>query len=101
MRVPQVLPPFCHGCASAALIDGTFWNHDELPHRDMSEIPHPTVCESLDRLGKKKNGDVDIRFIHLNHTNPLCNPESDEWNELISSGWSVANEGDSFTLERL
>ena len=84
-----------------ALIDGTFWDQNELKNRDMSEIPHPTVCESLERLGPKQDADVDIRFIHLNHTNPLCNPESNESNKLASNGWLVANEGDSFTLERL
>ena len=84
-----------------ALIDGTFWDQNELKHRDMSEIPHPTVRESIERLGSKMDDDVDIRFIHFNHTNPLCNPESDESAELASNGWLVANEGDSFTLERL
>jgi len=84
-----------------ALLDGTFWDADELPHRDMSEIPHPTVRESLDRLGIRQDGDPDIRFLHLNHTNPLCNPSSTEAAELSSMGWVLASEGDSFTLERL
>ena len=84
-----------------ALLDGTFWDANELPHRDMSEIPHPTVRESLDRLGVREDGDPDIRFLHLNHTNPLCNPSSTEAAELTSLGWVLASEGDSFTLERL
>ena len=84
-----------------ALIDGTFWSENELQHRDMTEIPHPTVSESLQRLGKRKAGDPDIQFLHLNHTNPLCNPSSPEAAELASKGWALASEGDSFTLERL
>jgi len=84
-----------------ALLDGTFWDTDELPHRDLSEIPHPTVRESLEMLGERRDGDPDIRFFHLNHTNPLCNPSSPEAAELASKGWVVASEGDSFTLERL
>ena len=84
-----------------ALLDGTFWDADELPHRDMSEFPHPTVRESLERLGERNEGDPDIRFFHLNHTNPLCNPSSPELAELTAMGWGLAKEGDSFTLERL
>ena len=84
-----------------ALLDGTFWDTDELPHRDMSEIPHPTVRESLQRLGGRKENDPEIHFLHLNHTNPLCNPDSPETAELAAKGWALASEGDSFTLERL
>ncbi len=83
------------------LLDGTFWSADELPHRDMNEIPHPPVTETLERLGPKRQGDPEILFLHLNHTNPLCNPKSKQCEDVHSSGWSVANEGDSFTLERL
>jgi len=84
-----------------ALIDGTFWSGNELQHRDMTAIPHPTVSESLQRLGKRKAGDPDIQFLHLNHTNPLCNPSSQEVGELTAMGWGLVSEGDSFTLERL
>ena len=84
-----------------ALLDATFWDVDELPHRDLSEITHPTVRESLEMLGGRMEGDPDIRFLHLNHTNPLCNPSSPEVAELESKGWALASEGDSFTLERL
>ncbi len=87
--------------ADIALIDGTFWDGDELQYRDMGDIPHPTVRESLERLGNRQTGDPDIRFLHLNHTNPLCNPSSPEVEELHATGWGLVNEGDSFTLERL
>ena len=84
-----------------ALIDGTFWDENELRHREMNEIPHPTVSESLQRLGCREADDPDIRFLHLNHTNPLCNPDSPELAELTAMGWGLVKEGDSFTLERL
>ena len=84
-----------------ALLDGTFWSEDELQNRDIKEIPHPTVQESLQRLGVKQTGDPDIRFFHLNHTNPLCNPQSEQSQILRDMGWLVAKEGDSFTLESL
>lgn len=55
-----------------ALLDGTFLTGDELPGRDMSEIPHPFIEESVQRfsslsLEERKK----VRFIHFNHTNPV------------------------------
>ena len=49
-----------------AYVDGTFYEDAELPNRDMSEIPHPFVVESVARLG-----DQGVVFMHLNHTNRL------------------------------
>ena len=54
-----------------ALIDGTFWSSDELSGRFQHEVPHPPVSQTLEMLGSKNQGDPDIFFIHLNHTNPL------------------------------
>ena len=34
-----------------------------------------------------------IFFIHLNHTNPLLNEKSKEYELVISKGYNVANEG--------
>ena len=80
-----------------ALLDGSFWDSSELPGRDMSEIPHPTVIETLARLGERVEGDAEIHFIHLNHSNPLLGlgPESEELSDL---GWQVAVQGQQFAL---
>jgi len=83
--------------ADIALIDGSFWDSDELPGRDMSQIPHPTVTESLMRLGKRGKGDPEIHFIHLNHSNPLLKQGS-EYDELIGMGWGVSRQGQHFSL---
>ncbi len=39
---------------------------------------------------KEKNK---IFFIHLNHTNPLLNKNSDEYKLVITKGYNVAEEG--------
>jgi pyrroloquinoline quinone biosynthesis protein B len=80
-----------------ALLDGSFWDSSELPGRDMSEIPHPTVTETLTRLGERVADDVEIHFIHLNHSNPLLGrgPETEELSDL---GWQVAVQGQQFAL---
>ena len=81
-----------------ALLDGTFWSGGELKGRDMSVVPHPTVEESLRRLGHRRDGDPEIFFIHLNHTNPLYNSDSDESKQLRESGWSIGFESQEFIL---
>tara|TARA_B100001123_G_C15222381_1_gene991782 strand:+ start:579 stop:1187 length:609 start_codon:yes stop_codon:yes gene_type:complete len=83
--------------ADIALIDGSFWNSGELPGRDMSQIPHPTVSESLMRLGQRREGDPEIYFIHLNHSNPLLKQGS-EYDELVGMGWGVCWQGQHFSL---
>jgi len=80
-----------------ALIDGSFWDSNELPGRDMSEIPHPTVSESLMRLGWRDERDPEIHFIHLNHSNPLLKHER-EHDELTGMGWGVGWQGQHFSL---
>ena len=98
-----------HGCDSireflqkfsidVALLDGTFWSGGELKGRDMSVVPHPTVEESIMRLGRRKDNDSELFFIHLNHTNPLYNPQSEASRQLSESGWSIGHEAQQFTL---
>ena len=81
-----------------ALVDGTFWSSDELSGRSQAEVPHPPVVESLERLGQRKEGDPEVVFIHLNHTNPLHRPTSAEFERVTSLGWSVGEQGMTFTL---
>ena len=77
-----------------AIIDATFYDSKEVNYRDISEIPHPFVTESLDLFDsiniKEKNK---IYFIHLNHTNPLINKQSDQYKLVRSKGYNVAEEG--------
>ena len=80
-----------------ALIDGSFWGPEELPGRDMSKIPHPTVSESLKRLGDRREGDPEIHFTHLNHSNPLLK-QGTEYDELVRMGWGVSSQGQHFSL---
>jgi len=78
------------------LLDGTFWSNGELARQ--AEVPHPPVAETLERLGAWRKGDPRIVFIHLNHTNPLCNPDSGASAELARSGWEVGREGQTFSI---
>ena len=81
-----------------ALLDGTFWSGGELQGRDMSVVPHPTIEDSLQRLGNRKPTDPDISFIHLNHTNPVYDKTSIEHQEIVQLGWRLGEEGQKIKL---
>ena len=77
-----------------ALIDATFYADGELPGRDMSKIPHPFVVESMKALENLPSGERNkVWFIHMNHTNPLLNTESEESKLVRSKGFNIAVEG--------
>ncbi len=77
-----------------ALLDATFFKNGEIPGRDMSEIPHPFVEETMALLQDLPPSEkAKVYFIHLNHTNPLLNPASPAYQEVRQSGYHVAEEG--------
>ncbi len=74
-----------------ALIDGTFFSATEVGNRNIAEIPHPFVEESMklfDALPVKEK--QKIIFIHFNHTNPLLNKNSEEARLVKSKGFRIA-----------
>ena len=79
------------GKVDYALIDATFYDGNELPGRDISEIPHPFVSETMALLHSLPNEEKrKVYFIHLNHTNPLLDKNSAANLTLSSSGFNVA-----------
>jgi pyrroloquinoline quinone biosynthesis protein B len=76
-----------------AFVDGSFYDADEIPGRDMSEMPHPFIAESMTRLEPLPASERQkVRFIHLNHTNPALRPESDARRAIEAAGFGVAEE---------
>ena len=81
-----------------ALIDGTFYNGLELD-RDMSEIPHPSVEETLELfLNQPVVERNKIYFIHINHTNPILTNKNGVKDLIESYGFNVAKRGLKFNL---
>ena len=77
-----------------ALLDGTFYKNAELPGRDMSEIPHPFIEESMQKFSALPAAERSkIVFIHFNHTNPLLKKTSGEKDKVKAAGFGVAEEG--------
>lgn len=76
-----------------ALVDGTFWSHDEIDR--MGEVPHPPVTDSMERL---QQVGTDIYFTHLNHTNPLVRGDSDARTRLDDAGFGALEDGERIDL---
>lgn len=83
----------------AAYLDGTFFGNGEIPGRDMSQIPHPFISESLQRFSKLPAEQRQrIKFIHLNHTNPALRKDSAERRLIAETGMQVAEQGERLSL---
>jgi pyrroloquinoline quinone biosynthesis protein B len=82
-----------------ALLDATFFDGNELPGRDMADIPHPFVIESMALFSELSTmNKAKVWFIHLNHSNPLLNSESEAFRRVVNEGYNIAQEGDRLTL---
>jgi pyrroloquinoline quinone biosynthesis protein B len=77
---------------SVAFLDATFWSADELPGRDIAEIRHPLVPDTLTRWAELAVGRR-VVLTHLNHSNPVCDPGSKEHAAVLAAGFEVASEG--------
>lgn len=75
-----------------AFIDATFFNAEEINNRDISNIPHPFIIESMKLfenlpVAEKKK----VYFIHFNHTNPVINKNSKQYKQVIQNGFNIAS----------
>ena len=82
-----------------AFLDATFYDSGELNNRDMSEVPHPFLIETVVKfkdeplIAKQK-----IHFIHFNHTNPILDSGSDIKETILDKGFNIAEKGMTISL---
>ena len=82
-----------------AFLDGTFFSNSEVAYRNVEEIPHPLVMESLKLFENLSIEDKNkVYFIHLNHTNPLLNKKSEAFQIVTKSGFHIASINMKFNL---
>ncbi|HIN85975.1 MAG TPA: pyrroloquinoline quinone biosynthesis protein PqqB, partial [Myxococcales bacterium] len=82
-----------------AYLDGTFYAADELPGRVMADIPHFFIVESMARFSNLPAAERSkVRFIHLNHSNPALNKDSEAAKEIRKGGFSVGEQAERFAL---
>ena len=82
-----------------AFIDATFYDSKEINNRDISEIPHPFVIESMELFSEFSNKDkAKVHFIHFNHTNPLLDIDSPQAKLVMKNGFNIAQAKQIFKL---
>jgi len=82
-----------------AFLDATFYSGKEINNRDITQIPHPFIIESLEKfkdLDKQEKNKV--IFIHFNHTNPVIDENSEEAKAVIDLGFRIGKNADVFEL---
>lgn len=86
--------------ADALLFDGTLWEDDEmirmgLGRKTGARMGHMAARASIAAL---EGTDLGRRvFVHMNNSNPLCDPDSPETAEARARGWTVARDGMEIT----
>ena len=81
-----------------ALLDASFFSGDEVPGRNVEDIPHPLVPHSMDRLQASVDGGSRVLFTHLNNTNPALFEDSMEASQIRGRGFEIATEGQRIPL---
>lgn len=82
-----------------AMLDATFFDGSELPGRDIQEVHHPFLRDSVERFrGLPEEVRRKVVFTHLNHTNPASDPQSAAAEFVVSAGMSIAEDGQVFPL---
>lgn len=82
-----------------AFLDATFYSGAEVNHRDISQIPHPFIIESLDRFKALPTSEKEkITFIHFNHTNPVLDPDSDATRRVLEAGFNIGQVHSQYSL---
>ena len=82
-----------------AFLDATFFGGMEINNRDISEIPHPFVIESMELFARLPAAEkAKIHFIHFNHTNPLLKAESAARKTVLEKGFQIADFHQTFGI---
>jgi pyrroloquinoline quinone biosynthesis protein B len=82
-----------------AFLDATFYDAQEVNNRDISEIPHPFIIESMELFKDLSPAEKSkIHFIHYNHSNPAIHPESKQSAIILENGFKLARSYQTFKL---
>jgi pyrroloquinoline quinone biosynthesis protein B len=85
--------------ADMVLFDGTLWRDDEMVTAGLSQktgqrMGHMSMSGPDGSLAAF--ADIDVKqkiFVHMNNTNPVLRPTSDEKKQAEAAGWTVAHDG--------
>lgn len=87
------------------LLDGSFWSDDEMgsvdePDRRASDMGHLPVGGDSGSLEQfRKLNDTRKVYVHVNNTNPMLHPESEERRRVEEAGFTVGRDDMIFEVE--
>jgi len=90
--------------SSVAFLDGTFWSDDELiqsgrGHKTAREMGHLPLSGRDGLLAQfPKDSECRKILVHINNTNPILDPNSDEHRMTGNAGFEIAYDGMEITL---
>ncbi|MFT4601341.1 MAG: pyrroloquinoline quinone biosynthesis protein B [Arenicella sp.] len=77
-----------------AFLDATFYDFGELGDRDMNNVPHPLITQTIELFRDQEPSEKSkIYFIHFNHTNPILNSQLDAKIVTTTAAFNVAQKG--------
>ncbi len=97
-RMTQALRDRLQG-AALVLFDGTLWSDDEMIRAGLGKktgrrMGHMSMSGPDGSIAAFEGLDVARRvFIHMNNTNPVLRPDSDERARAEAAGWTIGQDG--------
>ena len=78
-----------------AFLDASFYDASELPGRDIKEIPHPLIVDTIARLSGPWASRVVL--VHINHSNPVYR-EGHQRAACSTAGFSIGQHGTVYDI---
>jgi pyrroloquinoline quinone biosynthesis protein B len=90
--------------ADMVMFDGTLWKDDEMVTAGLSQktgqrMGHMSMSGPDGSIAAF--ADIDVKqkvFVHMNNTNPVLRPTSDQKKQAEGAGWTVAQDGMDLTI---
>ena len=90
--------------AAMVLFDGTVWVNDEMQRTGVGQKPARAwgICRCSAPDGSMQAFDgLNVGqkvYVHMNNTNPVLDPTTDQRKQVEAAGWTIAEDGMQFTL---
>ncbi|HEY9039024.1 MAG TPA: pyrroloquinoline quinone biosynthesis protein PqqB [Roseovarius sp.] len=90
--------------APLVFFDGTLWRDDEmiaagLSHKTGQRMGHVSISGGEGALARLADLDIARKlFVHINNSNPVLRPQSDERRQIEAAGWRIPTIGEEIVL---
>ena len=101
----EVTPELLAQIADADILffDGTLWDDEEMIREGTGvktgrRMGHISISGSDGSIAKLEGVKAQKVFIHINNTNPIWRPDSEERAFVLASGWDISYDGMEISL---